>query len=443
MRLALLVLLLVARAGADTIEPPPEAPEGDYSLELADSLTDGLVETTFRADGRSGARPRRAEHVRFRGGGLAGSVRDGDDPLAGGRLETAAAGGRLRVGRLSPRWARGLLLGSPAEPWSASREAGDRGERATYRGRAGEGASYSAREGAVETVAGRFAGRTIFGGRMRAGPLAVGTLASGRSRQASVGLAADDIDVELAGDARGRWRGELAGTRELEGGTFALRVRAGVAGFRSLAEPRRSGPSRALAAAWSREGTSGRVALAGALWNWRAGASGARGVVEVERGLGHPASLVGGFEEQRGVRREPVRAPAEGFRQGVWTEWRARSGGMRFVARHELWGERAIVRAAVRRALVARVETDGPFASTLGITHAAWSTRRGESLYLPEQAADRLTLRALTGTGRRTQVEWRTPVSGGQLKLGLVLVEGRARAVAPAWSVEWTRRGRT
>ena len=430
----LLALLLATDVDADTFEPPPEAPEGDYSLELADSLGDGLVETTFRADGRSGDRPRRAERVRFRGGGLAGSVRDGDDPLAGGRLETAAAGGRIRLGRLSPRWARGLLLGSPAEPWSASREAGDRGERATYRGRAGEGATYTAGEGAVETLAGRFAGRTVFGGRMRAGPLGVGTLASGLSRQASVGLAGDDIDVELAGDARGRWRGELAGTREVQGGSLTLRVRAGVAGFRSLAEPRRSGPSRALAAAWSRQGTSGSVALAGALWNWRAGACGARGAVEVERGLGQHASLVGGFEEQRGVRREPVRAPAEGFRQGVWTEWRARSGGMRFVARHELWGGRA---------LVARVETGGPFASTLGITHAAWSTRRGESLYLPEQAADRLTLRALTGTGRRTQVEWRTPVSGGQLKLGLVLVEGRSRAVAPAWSVEWTRRGRT
>ena len=121
--------------------PPPEAGDGD-DAEAADTLSDDEFE--LAAAGGSGSRVRRSQRVVFRGGGARGTLRDGDDALAGGRLQTRLqmfAGGMLASpGRMAPRWARGLVLGGAAEPWS--RRADDRGDGAVFRGRPGDGVAF-------------------------------------------------------------------------------------------------------------------------------------------------------------------------------------------------------------------------------------------------------------------------------------------------------------
>lgn len=196
-------LLLVAGAGTPAgaeaslprdsleLEPPPEVPEGeDYEIERADSLADANLEIGFSASGRSGERPRSSRRVRFRGEGLSAQVREGaGDPLAGAVLDARAAGGAWRLGRLAPRWGRGLVLGSAGVPWS--RAALDRGDDARYRGRAGDGISYR-RLGkvGVEALAGRFARRDLAGVRVRARGASVALLGS-RVREHQWSLAFD------------------------------------------------------------------------------------------------------------------------------------------------------------------------------------------------------------------------------------------------------------
>ena len=253
---ALAALLFAAAARAQLApdstgyaEPPPEEPEGaDYEVESADSLAEGAIELGMGASGRAGARPRQTRRVRFNDRTLGGSVREGEgDPLAGGSIETGALAGRVGVGRLAPRWGRGLLLGAAAEPWSAA--ASDRGAGAPFRGRAGRGAWYRLGEGgALETLYGRFAKRDLAGGRARAGPFGFGALADRAGHaQASLSFCRGRAEHELALDRAGRWRAEAALERSAGPLTLAARVRGGLAGLRSLAEPLRSGPARALA----------------------------------------------------------------------------------------------------------------------------------------------------------------------------------------------------
>ena len=83
---------------AQALEPPPEAGEGDYTLERADSLDDAEFEVAIGATSHGGSSYRGSQRVSFRGGGARGTLRDGDDALAGGRVEARLAGGR-RSGR--------------------------------------------------------------------------------------------------------------------------------------------------------------------------------------------------------------------------------------------------------------------------------------------------------------------------------------------------------
>ncbi len=393
------------------------------------------------AASQAGAAPRRSQRVSFRGGGTRGTMREGQDDLSGGRVQAPFAGGTLAAGLLAPRWGRGLVLGGAAEPWARTAE--DRGEGARFRGRSGSGVAY---EGArMGLLAGRFAKRDLAGARLAAGPLRLGAIASRDGRQASVTFERPERSLEWAVDAAGRWRAEAALAGEAAGARLALRARGGAVAFRSLAEPARSGPSRALAAAAARELGGVRLSAFGALWTWRAGWTGARVALEAATGLGHHGSLALGVLEQQGPRREPSpRARPSGTRQGWWCEWRGGPPAARLALRHELWGARAFAREAVRRAVVARADRAVPYGGRLVVTHAVWRTRSGESLYLPEAGADRLVLRAASGAGSRTRAELRLPFAAGSIRLGLTLAAGGARGGAkpPAWTVEWSRRSR-
>src|SRR5262249_33795468 len=145
--LTLAISALASRARAQPAEPPPEAGEGDYTLEAADSLADDELEVAVGAASRGGADFRRSQRVSFRGGGARAPLRDGDDALNGGRVEAPFAGGSLAAGRLAPRWGRGLALGGGSEPWVFTAE--DRGAGAAYRGRSGSGLAYESAHAAL------------------------------------------------------------------------------------------------------------------------------------------------------------------------------------------------------------------------------------------------------------------------------------------------------
>lgn len=435
--------LASARAPATELVPPPEAGEGDYELERADSLAEGAYETSYAASGTSRTAPKRAQRLRFRGGGTSGSLREGDDALAGGRLEAPIARGTLRVGRLAPRWGRGLLFGAPADPWSA--RASDRGEGARFRGRAGEGAVWEAGE-RVTLLSGRFARRTLWGARGRAGPLVLGTAAVRGAGQACAAFGPGHAATEIAADSRGRWRAETAWSASEGPVRATVFARAGLAGYRSLAEPRRGGPARALSASAAFGAGERRAHALLAAWRFAPGAAGARASLEVRQRLARPSEVLFGFEEQRGTLRDPAFATtapaAAGMRQGAWFEWHGESPRGRLAVRHEWWGARAFARAAVRRLSVVDAEAALPGGARLAVLHATWAARRGERAYLLEAAEDRLVLRALTGAGARTRCELSVPALGGRARVSIALAESGGRSAAPRWTAEWTRRAR-
>ena len=465
----LLLLPLAGPLAAQPLEPPPEAPEGeDYTAEPIDSLAAGEVEMGLSAAGRAGSAPSRRRRLRFSGDDLSGAVREGsDDPLAGGSLDGRARLGTFTVGRLAPRWGRGLLLGAAGDPWQ--REALDRGSRARFRGRAGDGLMLRRGErDALEALVGRFGRRRLAGLRARHAGVAAGTLSDGRgAHQASLALARGSGDVELVMDRAGRWRAEALLERALErppepGGAprrvdrastawrASLRARAGGAGFASLAEGGRPGPAQALALGFEGPTHDATLAVVGALWRFRPGVAGARAGLAVERALAHHGALAFGFEEQRGARRDrgetatlaSLASRAAGMRQGWWGEWWSGPGPLALGLRHESWGERPWARSVVRSVTTARVEARGPAAIALGVTHSVYRVRRGESLYLPEAESDRLVLRAVSGEGERTRIEGRAPFAGGRLRATLGLAVAGERRARPQWTLDWTRRAR-
>ena len=432
-------VLALADEGEPALEPPPEAGEGDYAWELADSLSEDEFELAVAAASRVGAAPRRSQRVRFRGGGARGTLREGDPELGSGRVESPFAGGSLAAGQMSPLWGRGLVLGGAAEPWARAPE--DRGQRGRFRGRSGSGVAFESPRAGM--LAGRFARQDLAGGWLAAGPFALGSLASRGRAQASLAFDSPGHALEWAADDAGRWRAEATLAGRLAAARLHVRARGGHDAFRSLAEPARSGPARALAGSLARDWGRWRASAFGALWSWRAGRDGARAALEVDAGLGNNGSFALGVLEQQGPRREPApSARPTATRQGWWCEWRGGPPGARLALRHELWGARAFARDAVRRAVVARGEWDLPYGGRIAVTHAVWRARSGEALVLPEAGADRLVLRSVSGAGSRTLPELRLPFASGQLRLAVTLSASGARAAPPAWTVEWSRRTR-
>jgi hypothetical protein len=427
-------------------EPPPEsATDADWEIERSDSLADDALEVELGAAGSRERLTRRSRRVRFRGDGLSGSVREGrGDPLAGGVLDTRLAGGRLAAGTSAPRWGRGLVLGAPPDPWSLG--ARDRGA-GDYRGRSGEALRYE-RDGAigVDALAGRFSRRGLGGARLAAGGAALGVLAAPRAPpQGSLALERGDAALECALDSRGTWRAEWSGARRLASGDLALRLRGGSEGVRSLAEPRRSGPARALGAAFASAPGDVRWLAHGSMWRWRPGAEGARGALELRMRLAQHDAIALGFEEQRGLRRAPQTLTdlqrAGRSRQGVWATWRGETPGLTLELGQEAWGGR-FARDAVRTLSAAAVEAAPIRGVTLRATHAVYRATPGESFYFADAEGGRLVLRALSGRGSRTRLETELPAGGGRVRAALQLWDQASRP-RTQWTVEWTRRART
>lgn len=439
------VLLAPAVVPAEPVEPPPEAVEGaDFAVEAADSVEDASVEWTVGAAGSRGASPRRMRRVRFQADSLAGTVNEGEsDPLAGGSVSGRSRIGELAAGSQAPRWGRGLVVGAPADPWS--QEAQDRGRSAPFRGRSGEGVWFRRDGGSAwEAFCARFAKRPLAGVAHRRGPWSAGVLAGGRGAgrlQASLALAAAaGEEMELAVDRGGLWRAEALARRRAGPAGWTLRARAGLPAFRSLAEPRRSGPAQAAAIAADFGSGAWRGAATLSAWRFAPGATGARAGAELAWRGGPAGDLRGGVEEQHGVRRLDVSSRGRGLRQGGWLEWHHAAPGVSLSLRHEVWGEAALARGAVRRVVSAGARVALPLGAELRVAHAVYRTRRGESFYLPERERDRLVLRALAGAGQRTRAELALPAAGGTVRSSLGLTTGRTRAGRAQWSVDWTRR---
>jgi hypothetical protein len=101
----------------------------------------------------------------------------------------------------------------------------------------------------------------------------------------------------------------------------------------------------------------------------------------------------------------------------------------------------------VRIVTAAQAELEGPAGTALKITHCVYRVRSGETLYLVETASDRVILRAVSGTGRRTRVEVRAPGAGGHINAALEVpgvTDGQSsEATRPRWTLDWTRRARS
>jgi hypothetical protein len=420
-------------------EPPPETTPGeDVELERADSLGAGTVDVDVGATG-NGSRVRERRRVRIRDAGFSAEARDGaGDPLAGGSL---AIGGAM-IGRVAPLWGQGLVLGAAAEPWRRAGAAGEASPR--LRRRSAQGVTWRpARGPAVEFLAARFTGADLAGARIRHGTLGAGAVTDARgSAQVSLALERARGAAELAMDRAGRWRAAGSLAHPLVGGlALTARARAGLAGFRSLAEPARSGPPVALAAGITRASPGLTASALGALWRFRSDLTGARAALEVSTRLPHHDRLAWGLEEQRGARREPP-SGAGGIRQGVWGEWRGGSRELSLELRTEIWGESPWARSVVRRVSLAGVEVRGPAGVLVAVTEAVYRARSGESLYLTETGSDRLVLRALPGAGERTRIELRAPVAHGRARAGLSVRSTAAAAPRFEWTCDWERRTR-
>ncbi len=430
-----------APLGADPVELPADVPEGaDHALEPADTLATGELELGLGLAGGSSRAVERRRRVRFTEPDLSGTVREGaGDPLAGGSIEARAAAGELVAGKLAPRWGRGLLLGSPGDPWQrAAIESGATG----LRGRTGEGVLYRPGHGAAELLVGRFAHRDLAGLRGGLGALSLGVLGDRRgAAQSSLGLARGGGAGEIVLDRRGAWRAEGLLSRGGGAWTLAACVRAGSASLRSLAEPGRSGPARAAVLSAAGETPLGSLQILSAAWRFRAGRAGARLALELARPLGSGAALAAGFEEQHGVRRESQRET--GLRQGAWLEWSRPAEPLGLSLRHETWGARGGLREAVRVASSVRIEARMPGGIEAALGHCVFRVRRGENLYLREAESDRLMLRALSGEGQRTRLDLSVRLARGTLHATWHLADVTGRPEASRWALEWVRHSRT
>lgn len=440
--LALLACLATSASG-EPVEPPSDVAEGaDVTYEQNDSLATGEVELGLGLEGSSVRKPQHRRRVRFDEPDFAGALREGSgDPLSGGEIVGRSASDRFVLGKLSPRWGRGLLLGTPGEPWQRAAHTPNGGRR----GRTGEGLWVRRGERRhVELVAGRFAHRDLAGVRVGAGAVGVGVLAGrGRDLQSSLAVRRGAGELEAALDRGGCWRAEGLLERSLGAWSATGSVRAGTSAFRSLAEPSRRGPPRALTMMLSGPTRAGEASALASTWRYHAGQSGSRMAIECRRALGENGRLVLGFEEQQGARNEAA-ATTGALRQGGWIEWSGGAAPLTLGVRHETWSAAAWLEDVVRSVTSARVDARGPLGIEVTLAHAVYRTRRGESLYLAESESDRLVLRALSGEGQRSKLELLVPAGRrGRVRGTLLLTSTSGVPRPPQWSIEWIRRSRS
>ena len=118
---ALASAVLAATVLADPLpEPPSDAdPATDYSAAPDDSVDSGSVLVGYGLSGRAGRTPGASRSLRFRGDSIEAGLREGEaDADAGSDVSSRAHGRVLRIGRIAPAWGRGLVVGSPADPWT-------------------------------------------------------------------------------------------------------------------------------------------------------------------------------------------------------------------------------------------------------------------------------------------------------------------------------------
>jgi hypothetical protein len=258
---------------------------------------------------------------------------------------------------------------------------------------------------------------------------------------------------ELACDRSGRWRGEVSLDRHGDQGGWRILARGGSSAYRPLGDLRRVGPSRALTVAGVREGSvlgvRARTSALVSLWRFAPGLAGARVAGEWDQQLRDKARMIIGFEEQMGTRRDPRPNPtaargawreSDDHRRGLWLEWQSAQGPVGMGLRHEVWGHRW-ARDAVRRVTTARTEVELGHWLRLRLTHSVFQLERGEHVYVPEPGADRLVMRALSGSGERVRFELGCPFAQGEIRAAVHHQRGERTPVAE-WTLDWTRRAR-
>jgi len=423
-------------------EPPDDAPgEGDVVAPRDGTVADGDVEVAMGADGDGDRLVRPRRRVRFRDGALGGDLRSGSaDPLAGGALEVPFVHGTIAFGRVSPRWGRGLVVGAPADPW---RDARASTVAPAPRTRSLDGARWRAGAGLrAEVAGGSMAHERVVLARAGAGAWDFGVLSRARGAPiVSLGGQAGGGAFELGMSRYGAWRAEGTRGGRVGGIGWTMRGRAGSERYSPPGAAAGRDPAQASALELDGRGIVAWRAM-GSLWRHRSGVAGARAALEVERELTQHDHVALGTEEQHGARRDGSTRPP-GMRQAGWVEWRGGRGPVRLGLRDEIWGHRGFARDAVRAVSTVRLVFEADAMTTLAITRSAYHVAYGEDLYLPEAGTDRWWLRAVSGDGTHTRIEFTAPLAGGRLHASLTRIEDIGRSPRPHWSFDWTRRSRT
>jgi len=437
---------LAVRDSVPRGDPPADASDGaDYEVERDPSLDAGEMEVGYSLASRANGRLFQRRRIEMREAGVEAEVREGrGDALSGAALGTRVPGGWLALGRASPRWGRGLLVGSPLEPWRPSGLAATSG---APRPRAGDAAEFrGAGRVAVDLIAARQGHDAFaalgFGTRAAALELALTrALDAGESRVlAGVRFSGSDREAEIALDDHGSWR--LEAVRPAGDHGLSLGARLGHADFAGAGRPRTAPPGAALGASLRGSPRAHvRAALEGALWRFADARSGHRGALEVTADMAQHEAFTMGFEERRGPRRATA-ADAGALRQGVWAEWRRNGPGLAMNLRHEWWGESGGLAAPVRELVTAELESRPRPGALLGLTVWLHRTVAGEPQYLGESEIDRNIWRAVSGRGSRTRLRLGLPVAGGTVRASLTVSQSGGSSPPPQWTLDWSRRAR-
>lgn len=430
-------------------ELPEDAPEDrDYEAARERAIAPSEVELGYALASRAGGRMLQRRRVHVRESGLEAEVREGrGDALAGAALGTRVPGGRLALGRASPRWARGVVIGLPIEPWRSRALASSLSDS---RARNGDAAEFR-HQGRVplDLMAARdrrdaFAAARLSGAR---GALEFAlSRAAGDRRQrvlAGVALAGVGADLEAGLDARGAWR--LEASRGGGAGPLSLTVRLGHFDFQGTRRPRVASPPVAFGAALSgRPRRDSSMRLEGSCWRFPGGQTGSRAALEVRAELAQHESVSMGYEERRGSRRFAAEAPATGaLRQGVWAEWSRGGPGLAMNLRHEWWGQRAALRDRVRELASAALESRARPGVIVAVAVQLYRAAGGEPQVLTESETDRTVWRVMSGAGHRTRLRVTLPAAGGSVRAALTVSRSGGSAPPPQWTIDWTRRART
>jgi hypothetical protein len=466
--------ILVAEPDSSVADAPPEdAPaDRDYEVERSSAVAPSEVEVGYSLASlaRGGLSQRR--RVQLRETNVQAEMREGrGDALAGAALSSRVPGGWLSLGRAAPRWGRGLLVGTPAEPWRTGTLVA---ETAAARPREGDALEFR-RPGALalDVVAAHVRRDAFAAASLGLGAAAL-ELAVTRALDDPVAhglvglrLAGGGAEAEAALDAHGSWRLELVrraashhergaardashGTsRDAELGTrhggLSLAMRLGHYDFHGVQRPRVAPPAAALGA--SLEGAPRRgleARMDGSCWRFPGGQTAHRGALEVSADMAQHESIAMGLEERQGARRLSAGATAaSALRQGVWAEWRRGGPGLAMNLRHEWWGRAGGLRERTRELASAELESRPLPGCSASLTVWLYRTSAADPQYVTDTEIDRTVWRALPRAGHRTRVRVGFPAAGGSVRAAITVSESGGRAPPPQWTLDWTRRART